>query len=198
MYKNVENKVRKIYYFLEIYIMENVSDHVFDDLGGYESDPDNNNAKKDKIRKQKVGKDWQYFQTFNTKDEALEWLNDQETWAWCKNYETDDGFVNLYRCNKIPQRHSTQCDAAFKSLYNNDSMKVTAFKTKNNHNHEEILNTKKQHGFNKETKAFIDDLIQKKVKIPNIIFDALAEAHHTRPEIMMPKNKRQLYNYLDD
>ena len=76
-------------------------------------------------------------------------------------------------------------------------MKVTAFKTKNNHNHEEILNTKKQLGFNKETKAFIDDLIQKKVTISKIIFDALAEAHQTRPEIMMPKNECQLYIYLD-
>ena len=35
MYKNVENKVRKIYYFLEIYIMENVSDHVFFSRAGY-------------------------------------------------------------------------------------------------------------------------------------------------------------------
>lgn len=160
------------------------------------SDEDKSEVENDEPAKTKrTIRSWGHKATFETSAEALEWVKGLKVWTSYTQYDTDSGRKKVYRCNCVPKR-GPQCAAGLYLLFHDDSNQVTAFETKSGHTHDEILETRARIGFNQETKDFISALLDKKVTQPKNIFDALASEAEKNKEIQVPKNERQLYNYL--
>ena len=139
---------------------------------------------------------WIYKSNFESVDEAKVWLVQDGYWSLYKSHETDAGRKEDYRCNKIPFRSKNQCANALQMLYHAEDLGVTIFESGEDHDHDELLLNIKQHGINKETKDFINQLLKNKVASSKTILDLLANEAKTNQSIKMPKNQRQLYNYI--
>ncbi|RNA37037.1 hypothetical protein BpHYR1_022439 [Brachionus plicatilis] len=108
-------------------------------------------------------KNWIYERTFDDQEASKDWLDNEKIWSSLKRSETEAGLRVDYRCNLV-KRKEPQCAAAIYLLYKSENLSVALFKTKEQHNHDEIANT--GHGINKETKEYIEDLLEKGVQLP--------------------------------
>ena len=143
----------------------NIMDEDFK-IRNYHSDDSEEDLPVQRTRKATKKKEWIYKMTFQTNEEALNWINTEDIWSATRMYDTENGRKQLYRCNKVIAR-GIQCACAVYLLYNDDSLQVTLFATTDDHTHLEILETfnKAPQGINKETKVFIDRLLTLKVYI---------------------------------
>jgi len=102
-----------------------------------ESDIEKENEKPEESTKRTVKK-WLYKQTFQSADDAREWIKSEGIWAKFRTNDTYAGCREDYRCNKVPKR-GPQCACAIHLIYNADNFQVTAFITDAEHNHDELL-----------------------------------------------------------
>ena len=151
---------------------------------------DENNLPTNNAKKSRVRLNWVYKSTFENKDQSDAWLQNETTWTERKTYDTDAGWHEEYRCNKVPYR-GPQCAAAFYLIYNADSERVTMYDTGLEHTHDDVLTTITIRGINPATKESIIRLLSLGVVIPKVIFNNLAKEAATNIQIKVP-NERQL------
>lgn len=96
----------------------------------------------------------------------------------------------------MPYRNKIQCACAVQLLYHADNFGVTWFVSGQEHNHDEILENVKTIGLNKATKEFIDKLLALRITTAKPFQDLLAKEALKNPAIKIPKDSRQLNNYL--
>lgn len=140
---------------------------------------------------------WVYNKTFESTAEASLWLETEKTWGLRQNYICSNGRRNVYRCNKVPAR-GDQCKCALYLQYPDDDETVLVYISEETHTHDQILAEHERRGLTEETKIFITDLLSKGVSIPKLIANSIAKEAINNPDIKLPKNLRQLYNYLEN
>ena len=77
-----------------------------------------------------------------------------------------------------------QCASKAFVLYDNKTEKVFIHKA-GEHDHADILDKLVKTAFNKDTRQFIQALLDKKTFIPKVIYDCLAEEHSKNPNIQV-------------
>lgn len=97
-------------------------------------DGDAGNAKKFK----RCDKNWVLAGTYNTEQESLDVISQEQTWSKKTITENDFGSRVLYRCNKVKARAKEQCSSGLHILYHNDSPSVSIYRSKNEHNHDAL------------------------------------------------------------
>ncbi|RNA00217.1 hypothetical protein BpHYR1_033837 [Brachionus plicatilis] len=99
-------------------------------------------------KKKRTRKNWIYERTSDDQEASKDWLDNEKIWSSLKISKNEAGLRVDYRCNLV-KRKGLQCAAAIYLLYKSENLSVALFKTKDQHNHDEIANT--GHGINKET-----------------------------------------------
>lgn len=137
-------------------------------------------------RREKRNFNWDKSAVFPGLNEAVKTIKAENLWSFYYQNRSSDGLRKYYRCNKVPKR-GQQCDAALYLLCREDTTDVVLFKSKGNHNHENLREAKL--GLSEDTKKMIEELFDLKLK-PKKIYEKLIEKG------FKPKNKKQLENYL--
>jgi hypothetical protein len=149
----------------------------------------------DPIKRKKTKHTWSYHRTFDSIEQANSWIKDENTWCLRNNYELENGRRHFYRCNKVPQR-GPQCECALYLHFPADNETVIAYISEEMHSHDEILERRNVRGLNKATKEFIKELISKGVTVPKILLTSIANEAEKNKEVKLPKDLRQIYNFL--
>ena len=116
------------------------------------SDNELTSDSEDEILPVKKKHTWKFNSTFKTKEEADNWITEEDMFSPANSYETNKGRRVIFRCNMVPAR-GVQCDCALYLLYHSESQQVSSYISHEPHNHEEILAVKPKTGFNEATKS---------------------------------------------
>ena len=58
---------------------------------------------------------------FDNRQLALDWIQQQKIWSYLRDYDTDKGRKDVYRCNLV-KRREPQCQAEICLLYNSHNV----------------------------------------------------------------------------
>jgi hypothetical protein len=140
----------------------------------------------EKQRRKKRSRNWNFEEKFHHKQQADDFVNNENTWSyWYTNNSSDDQKV-YYRCNKVKFRQ-TQCDAAIYLLFKNTCDDILLFRTEESHSCSKGDGQLNRLSTNAKTE--IAKLFELNIK-PRRILEKLRENG------IPIKNKSQINNYL--
>ena len=136
----------------------------------------------------------QTVNVYENRNQAKDWLKQNQIWSFVKAYDTEAGRKEMYRCNIVKTR-GPQCGKVVQFQYNNHNQGVIHFESTSSHTHDEIKKSQTKVGINQVTKDAIKNQVELGIKKPKTISQNLANEHLINPEIEVP-NDRQLTNFL--
>jgi len=137
-------------------------------------------------RRNKRNREWSKENTYQSKDEVINFINLEKTWSCSFTNKTYNGKKVYYRCNKV-KKCSEQCPAGIYIHIINSSEDIDLFRTAEGHNHNNLDAINR---LSSELKEEIEMLFHLNVK-PKRILEKLKEKG------LVPKNKSQVSNYLN-
>jgi hypothetical protein len=129
---------------------------------------------------------WLKVETFHSKREADAYVACENCWSYHYTNNTADGTKVYYRCNTVKCR-GAQCPRSIYVLYHCDSSLVTVFRTDNDHDHSDSVESGK-HGLSSDVKTVIIQLFDDGVQKPNLVLAALRSRGIAEPPKVQLKN----------
>lgn len=160
-----------------------------EDVEYYESSPEKEEAP---LRTQKQGRKrkrtilWNLEKTFPRKSEAVDFVQNEQTWSINFTNSTFEGRKVYYRCNKV-KRRGEQCQAELYLFYDNTSLEVHLFRSEGDHTCKTMASQSQR--LTQKLKTEIERLFDLKNK-PKRIHQLLVETGFE------PKDVDQVKNYL--
>lgn len=141
-------------------------------------------------RKEQQKKGWEYECRFESKDEALKYIYNENCWSLKNTNHIKDGVVKYYRCNKVKSR-GVQCESVLKLIQDMEIEGWVLHRTKSNHTCMNLPN-KSKIGLSTEVKIDIKKLYHMKFK-PKAILENLQEKYQQPPNLIQIKNYLSSY-----
>lgn len=124
----------------ETYFRENmVSNGIFIPPRGYMPETDEIESEEPKPKRNRVHKVWVLERSFNSKAEAMEYLNAENCWSYFYKNKSEAGVRINYRCELMKFR-GQQCAAGIYLLYDSTNTRVHLYRVTVQHTHNDADN----------------------------------------------------------